>query len=131
MFALAVTPEQPGTLLDAELVDPSLGLEIVEKGLVQSGEVANGESYPPKHPLTELPAKFSEGTFVAFALVANDTGNFDGLGVVLIWTSGGSRHIAYQATGVRLCVDIADCNIEPVTPKIADLDVDSVIERYS
>jgi hypothetical protein len=128
-FVLASTNDGNGSLLSAHIVDPSPGLVVVATGLVQSGDVANGEPYPPKHPVTPLPADYQGSTLVAFAIRGDRPGNYDGLGVVLTWTSDGETHSSYQSTGVRLCVAVASCDPSPVTDRIHNVNTDKAISE--
>jgi hypothetical protein len=120
-FVLAGTIGPRGTLLAARIVDPSPGLHVVAVGLVQSGIVANGEAYPPRHPVTRIPAPYEGSTLVAFAIRADRAGTYDGLGVELTWTAGGTTTTKYQPIGFRLCVGASTCDPSPVTRKIEAL----------
>lgn len=126
-FALAPTVGPRGTLVSARLVDPSPGLHVVSVGLAQSGDVANGEPYPPRHAVTPLPANYQGPTLVAIAIEADHPGTYDGLGVVLTWKRNGKTYSAYQAIGVRLCVGSTTCqSSDDLTRKISQLDLNKV-----
>jgi hypothetical protein len=129
-FVMVDTAEGEGTLLEAHVVDPSPGLRVVQTGLVESGEVANGEPYPPTDLPTEIPADYQGPTPVAIAVAADRPGAYDGHGVVLVWMSGGERFVEYRAIGFRLCVGASRCNSHPVTEEILTIDVDDALEPY-
>jgi hypothetical protein len=120
-FVLASTIGARGTLLAARVFRPSPGLEVVASGLVQSGGVANGEPYPPRHGVTALPAPYRGSTYVALAVGADRPGAYDGLGVVLTWRSDGATHTRYLPLGFRLCVGASRCDSSPVTTEIENL----------
>jgi hypothetical protein len=126
-FVLASTVGQSGTLLDVRVVDPSPGLRVVDAGLVQAGDVANGEPYPPRNPVTPLPAPYHGSTLVAIAVRADQPGNYDGLGVLLTWSVGDKTNRVYLPLGFRLCVGASTCDPTQVTEKIAALDTDEVL----
>jgi hypothetical protein len=129
-FVMVDTAEGEGTLLEAHVVDPSPGLRVVQTGLVESGEVANGEPYPPTDLPTEIPADYQGPTPVAIAVAADRPGAYDGHGVVLVWMSGGERFVEYRAIGFRLCVGASRCNSDPVTEEILTINVDDALEPY-
>jgi hypothetical protein len=125
-FVLASTIGKAGRLLAARVFDPSRGLRVVETGLVESSVVANGEPYPPSHPVTPLPAPYHGSTYVAFAVRAGHPGDYDGLGVILKWRSGGATYTRYLPVGFRLCVEASICNSASLTARIKALDLNDV-----
>jgi hypothetical protein len=130
-FVLASTVGASGTLLSVRVVDPSPGLHVVNVGLNPSNDVANGEPYPPEHPVIPLPADYHGPQPVAIAIRADSPGNYDALGVVLTWRSDGEIHTAYQAVGFRLCVGAKTCDSSAVMNKIERVDTDEVLTAPS
>jgi hypothetical protein len=126
-FVLASTVGAGGTLLSARVVHPSPGLHVVNVGLNPSNDVANGEPYPPQHPVIPLPADYHGPQPVAIAIRADSPGNYDALGVVLTWRSDGEIRTAYQAMGLRLCVGAKMCDSSSVMKKIERVDIDEIL----
>ena len=77
--------------------------------------------------MTSLPADYHGSTLVAIAIRADRVGNYDGLGVVLTWSSGSNVDTSYLPVGFRLCVGASTCDSSAVTKEIETVDINKVL----